>query len=386
MGDKYIISKTISYLALLLCSIGLLTFIIGLITQTQRTWANFLLNDYYFLSITIGATFFLAIQYITQSGWSSLFLKIPHAFGRYLPFSAILTLLLIFGMNSIYHWSIPDVAAHDPLIEHKSPYLNIPFFFVRIAVFFALWIFMTNLLRITSRNENIKGGKDYFRKSEMYSRVYIFILAVTFSLFSFDLIMSIDVHWFSTVFAVKNFISGFLHGIAVIVLVVILLSQKGYYKHLNKDHLHDFSKYIFILSIIWAYLWFVQYMLIWFGNIQEETIYYIVRTEGKWKVLFFLNLILNWVIPFIILLSNKFKESKFVIMIICGILIIGQWVDLYLQIMPGIMGEPKIGFVEIGIFAGFLGLFIWVISRALSKDELIPWNHPYIEESIHHEL
>jgi hypothetical protein len=198
--------------------------------------------------------------------------------------------------------------------------------------------------------------------------------------------MSIDVHWFSTIFAVKNFVSGFYHAVAIITLIIIILNRYGYFKSLNKSHLYNFSKYLFILGLIWIYLWFIEYLVIWIANIDEETIYFITRTQGKWKLFFFLNIILNWAIPFFVLMPDKSKQSKPVIMFVCILLIIGQWVDLYLQIMPGTLGESSIGFIEIGIFAGYAGLFTLIVTRALSQRPLIPKNHPYLNESINHHL
>jgi len=386
MDEKYSISTKLVYVAITLILIGILTVSFGFYFRSEKTWANLLLNNYYFISIAIGATFFYAIQHITQSGWSAQFQRIPLAIGSYLTVAGVLILFIIFGMNAIYNWSLPEAATYDALIEHKRPYLNIPFFFIRIIIFFTLWILMIRLLLRVSIKEDQIGGMKYFYKSELYSKIYIFILAVTFSLFTFDLIMSIDVHWFSTIFAVKNFISGFFHAVAIITLIIILLNRKGYFKNLNKNHLQSFSKYLFILGLIWGYLFFIEYLVIWFGNIQEETIYFIVRTQGKWKIFFFLNIILNWAVPFFVLMSGKAKQSKSVIMFVCIILIIGQWIDLYLQIIPGTVGNFSIGFIEIGIFIGYIGLFTLVVSRALSLHSLIPKNHPYLDESMNHHL
>ena len=381
MEENYSVSLTFKSIIQGSIILGVITFGLGLYFNAEKTWANFLLNNYYFISIVIGATFFLAIQYVTQSGWSAMFARIPHAIGMYMPLAAII-LFLIFGMHSIYHWSIPGVAENNSGIEHKSPYLNIPFFFIRVVFFLALWIFMIRLLRKTSLREDHASNLKYFHKSEYYSKIYIFILAISFSLLTFDLIMSIDVDWFSTIFAVKNFVSAFYHGVSVITLIVILLYRKGCFKDLNEAHLRYFSRYIFILGIIWAYLWFVQYLLIWFANIQEETIYYVIRTEGKLKIFFFLDIILNWAIPFSILLSARTNTNKLVLIIVCIILITGQWLDLYFQIMPGSVGELSIGYIEIGLFAGFAGLFIFIVNRALTKIPLIPKNHPFLGESI----
>ena len=363
-----------------------MTVSFGFYFRSGKTWANLLLNNYYFISLAIGATFFYAIQYITQSGWSAQFQRIPLALGAYFTVGGILILFLIFGMNSLFHWSLPDAGLHDAIIEHKSSYLNIPFFFIRIILFFSLWILLTKLLLRTSIREDQISGLNYFYKSELYSKIYIFILAVTFSLFTFDLIMSIDVHWFSTIFAVKNFVSGFYHAVAVILLIIILLNRFGYFKSLNKSHLQNFSKYLFILALIWVYLWFIEYLVIWMANIQEETVYFIVRTQGKWKIFFFLNIILNWVIPFFVLMPDKTKQSKPILVFVCIILVIGQWIDLYLQIMPGTLGTFSIGLIEIGTFIGYVGIFTLVVTRALSLFPLIPKNHPYLNESINYHL
>ncbi len=384
MDEKYSVSPRLKYVAIIFIFTGILTVAFGFYFESEKTWANLLLNNYYFISIAIGATFFYAIQYITQSGWSAQFQRIPLAFGSYLTIAGILILFLIFGMGSLYHWSLPDAAAHDAIIEHKSPYLNIPFFFIRIIIFFALWILMTKLLLRSAIMEDRISGMKYFYKSELYAKIFIFILAITFSFFTFDLIMSIDVHWFSTIFAVKNFISGFYHAVAIIALMVIVLNRCGYFKSLNKSHLHSFSKYLFILGLLWVYLFFMEYLVIWVANIQEETIYFITRTQGKWKIFFFLNIFLNWAIPFFALMSDKTKQSKPVIMFVCIILIIGQWVDLYLQIMPGTVGEFSIGLIEIGTFIGYIGIFTLIVTRALSRIPLIPKNHPYLSESINH--
>ncbi len=382
MEENYSVSSTLKLVTLGIVVVGIITISLGLLINPGRTWVNFLLSNYYFISIIVGETFFLVIQYVTQSGWSALFIRIPHAMGMYMPVAAIIILFLIFGMHSIYHWSILGIAEHHPEIEHKFPYLNIPFFFIRLVIFFALWILMTWLLRKTSLKEDQESNLKYFYKSEHYSRIYIFILAVTFSLLTFDLIMSIDMTWFSTIFAVKNFVSGFYHAVSIITLIVILLNRRGYYKDLSNPHLRYFSRYIFILGILWAYLWFIQYIIIWFGNIQEETIYYVIRTEGKWEILFFLNIILNWALPFLILLPSRTNTNKIVLIIVSLVLIVGHWVDLYLQIMPGSVGEFRIGLIEVGIFAGFSGLFIFFVSRSLSRMPLIPKNHPYLGESM----
>jgi len=385
MDKQLVISKRFNYLTYTLMGIGLVTIIAGFFVNPVKTWANYLMNNYYFLSLAIGATFFLALQYITQAGWASAFSRIPQAMANVIPVIGVLMIpILVFGLPYIYHWAIPGIAEHDPVIAHKSPYLNLPFFISRYVIFFAVWIFLTQYLKKLSLQEDKIGGMTNFYKSELYSKIYIFTLAITFSLATFDWIMSVDVHWFSTIFAFRNFAMSFYHGTVVITLIVIILSKLGYLPFLNKAHLKDFSKYIFILSIIWTYLWFSQYILIWYANIPEETVYYLPRTRGEFKPLFYLELIINFAIPFALLLSNYLVSHKNTLMAICIIIIIGHWVDLYLQIIVGTYGKLEFGLIEIGTFIGFAGMFAFVVARALKAVPMVPRNHPYLEESLGH--
>ncbi|MHC1707000.1 MAG: hypothetical protein AB9842_05700 [Bacteroidales bacterium] len=386
MDTKINLSSGFKITCYILIVIGIVSLGFGFFTAPQQTWANILLNNYYFLALSIGAGFFLALQYISQSGWSAMFKRVPEAMGFFIPIAGIIMLLMYFGMPSLYHWAHAGAADHDALIQHKQPFLNIPFFFIRVVIYFILWTLMSTYLRKLSLKEDMEGGTAYFEKSEYYSKVYIFILALTFSLASFDWIMSIDVHWYSALFALKNFVTSFYHGVAVLVLIIILLNERGYFPHMNESHLVDFSRYLFMLSIVWGYFWFSQFMLIWYANIPEETIYYARQFRGGYNYLFYINVAVNWFLPFILLLAKKMDKNRTVVKWVSIILVVGLWIDLYTQIYPGVVGPPKFGIIEIGGWLGFAGLFILVTTLALSKANLIPKNHPYLEESIYHHV
>ena len=383
MDEKLTISSKFKILAIVLIIIGVIALVYAAIAHPERFWANLLINNYYFLTVALGATFFMALQSITNSGWSAGFVRVPQAIANYIPVAFILMIPLFFGLDHLYHWAHHD--AHlDELIAHKSPYLNIPFFIARFVILFVVWIIFTQLLKKYSRKEDFEGGLKYFKKIDLVSKIYIFVLAFTFSISAFDWIMSIDVHWFSTIFAVRNFIMAFYHGTAMIALIVIILNKFGYFPFLNKSHLKDFSKYIFILCIMWVYTWFTQYILIWYANIPEETVYYIPRTKGEFATLFHVELILNWIVPFVLLLSGYISTNKNLLIIIIGVLMIGNWVDIYQQVFPGTVHHLQIGFIEIGSFIGFLGVFALVVGISLSKVPLVPKNHPFLEESFKH--
>ena len=181
MEDRVVLTPTFKMVTFGLMAVGIIVLIVGLITQPERTWANYLLNSYYFLAIAIGASFFYAIQYITQSGWATGFKRVSEAMFAFLPWAAIFFLFIYFGMHALYSWTHPDIVAQDPLIQNKIPYLNIPFFYIRLVVYFVLWIVITRYLRKLSIQEDISGGMDYFNSSEFYSKIFIFILAITFS-------------------------------------------------------------------------------------------------------------------------------------------------------------------------------------------------------------
>jgi len=379
MDDRLIVPQKFKNLLYALIAIGFVSMAAGFVIDPARAWANYLLNNYYFVSLAIGAAFFGAIQYIAQAGWSAAFKRIPEAMASYVPVAGVFFLLLYFGMHSLFHWSHEGITETDKLIAHKAPYLNIPFFFVRVILFFGLWTVMIRLLRRISLKEDEEGGLQHFYNSEKYSKVLIFIVAISFTLFAIDMLMSLEPHWFSGLFAAKSFIAAFLHGSSMIALIAIILHKMGKYPMLNRSHLHDFSRYIFMLAIIWGYFNFAEFMIIWYGNLPEETMFYVHRSHGVFGVLFYANIILNWFIPFLFLMPRMTSRSKLAMVPVIILLMIGQYTELYYYIWPAVVHEAKFGVIEIGAYLGFLGLFALVVTNTLSKASLVPKNHPELD-------
>lgn len=392
MQEKVRISNTFRMVSLALAVLGAICFIAGLRINPEVTWGSYLVAAYYFLSLSIGASFFLCIQNITQSGWSSAFRRVSESMMAWIPFAAVFFLLLYFGMDHIYHWSAADAAQQDPLLQHKSPVLNVSFFFISMIISFAAWIILSVILRRLSLKEdsfshdNQDGILSIFRKQELYSKIFIFVLALTFSISVFVWLMSLQPHWFSSIFAFKNFIGAFLHGTTIITLIIFILYRNGHFTFLNKYHIHDFARYIFILCIIWGYMWFSQFMIIWYGNIPEETVYYFYRWQIGWKLFFWLQIGLNWGVPFMVLLPVKTSRNMAMVTAVIIIMIIGQYIDLFVQIMPPVAGDIRFGWIEAGIFAGFAGLYAFVVATTLGKANLVPSNHPYLVESLEHQF
>jgi Ni/Fe-hydrogenase subunit HybB-like protein len=385
MEEKIKLSRTFIVSTLVMVGVGIAAVLMAFMGDPQRGWANLLLNNVYFVSLAAGALLFASIQRVTHSGWSAGFIRVPEAMAGFLPVAAILFLVMIFGAQSLYHWSHADVMDHDPLLAHKAPYLNLPFWSLRMLIYFALWILMFVIIRRLSLREDKSGGLDLFKKLEHRAKVFIFIVIITFSFAMIDWVMSIDAHWYSTIFAIRNFVAAFHHAAIVIAFIVLLMNRRGYFPFLNKSHLGDFSRYIFMLCIIWGYFWFAEFMLIWYANIPEETAYFLPRVRGEgWRIYFFANIIINWFLPFVLLMPKVTARNAVVLKTVIPILIAGQFIDLYIQIFPGTVGEQVLGFQEIGIFVGFAGLFMLVTGWVLSRANLYPVNHPFLEESLNH--
>jgi hypothetical protein len=235
-----------------------------------------------------------------------------------------------------------------------------------------------------SAQEDKHGGLSYFNKIEFTSKVYIFVLAVSFSLFTIDWLMSLDAHWYSTIYAVKKFVMSFYHGVTWILAIAIILNMMGVIPTLTKAHMQDFGRYIFALSIIWGYTWLSQYLLIWYANIPEETIYYVPRIMSEYKTYFYLELIVNWLFPFLFLMWNRVNTNKYAMLFVVLVLISGQWIEMYMSIMPNTIESHSFTYIEWGTFLGFAALFVTVIVWSLARIKLIPTNHPYYIESIKH--
>jgi len=372
-------------LAFLAVGVGGAALIAGLFLDPARAWANLLINNFYYLSLGLGALFFIAIHFLAGSSWWTVLRRIPEAMSSILPVTAVLMFVLIFGMHGLYHWSDHEAVLNDPILSAKAPYLNVPFFFARMVFIFGIWILFAWLFRKNSRREDSAVDLTPHKSLVRTSALFIPAFALTFAVASMDWIMSLEPHWFSTIFSLYTFSGLFLHGIAVITLFAILLKERGYLKDfLNENHLHDLGKLIFGFSTFWAYIWVSQYMLIWYSNIPEETAYFIVRTDPDWSWLFLLNLALNWLIPFVILMPRAAKRNPAVLKRICVTLLVGHWLDLYLMVMPNTVGKRWVGPLEILVALGYGALFFYVVGKALSRAPLVPQRDPYLVESLHH--
>ncbi|SDK39022.1 hypothetical protein SAMN05421823_102619 [Catalinimonas alkaloidigena] len=357
----------------------------------DRLWANVWLNNVYFAGLAIIGVFFLTIQYVALAGWSIVLQRIMSAMSAWVPIAGVIMLLaFVFGHHSIFEWTHEDVVAHDEILQGKSGYLNIPFFLIRLVVFFGVWTFMYLRLRKASSEEDLHGTTQYYKRSLRLSAIFLVFFAVSESMAAWDWTMSVQPHWYSTLWGWYNFASWFVAGLSTITLAAILLKEQGYLKAITANHLHDMGKFIFGFSIFWTYLWFAQFLLIYYANIPEETIFFVERMQGfdgQFRGLFFLNLIVNFFFPFLVLMTRDSKRQMIILKVVTCVLIVGHWLDFYLMMMPAVLRQnASFGLVEFGMVAVFAGAFILVFATSLSKLNLLPKHHPMLEESLHHEV
>jgi NNP family nitrate/nitrite transporter-like MFS transporter len=363
--------------------IGVLGFMAGLYLDGPRLWPAFLLNAFYFLTLALGAMVFVSIHHVSNAGWSAALRRVPEAMMGYLPVGAAAMLLVFFGRRSIYEWTQSGLHEVSEAMRMKSSFLSATFFFARMAVMLAIWVLFAGLLWRQSRKQDEDGSLEHTMKSKRYSAIFLAVFAVTFSLASFDWLMSIEPEFYSTIYGFYCFSGLFLSGIAAIAILVILLRRRGLLREVNEEHLHNLGKLIFGFSTFWAYMWLSQYLLIYYANIPEETVYYIKRTATPgWKALFVANLLLNWIIPFLLLLSRKAKRSESWLLAASVVVLAGHWVDLYVMIFPGVGGSALLSLIDLALVAGFASLFLQAFLGSLKKVAIIPAYDPYLEESL----
>ena len=358
-----------------------------------RTWSNLLVNAFFFFGIGLGALFFIALQYATESGWGVVYKRILEGIIGWLPVGAIILTLIFFAgsmqWNHIWHWMDPEVmnpdSSHfDAIIANKQPFLSQWFFWLMNAVYFAVFLLFARGFRKRSLQEDIEGGTKIHMKNFAKGALFLVLFGYLSSVMSWHWIMSIDTHWFSTLFGWFVFSGIWVSATIFILLLVFWLKSQGYLEFINESHIHDMGKWMFAISFLWTYLFFSQFMLIWYANIPEEVTYYLDRF-GNYKWILWTTVAVNFVIPIVLLMSREAKRSRPTIMIIGAILFVFHWVDVFIMIMPGsVFDHWAIGVLEVGMFVFFLGLFIFTVLRTLSKAPLLVKNHPYLDENLHH--
>ncbi|RCW93242.1 quinol:cytochrome C oxidoreductase [Winogradskyella arenosi] len=352
----------------------------------NRPYAALYVAAFFFFMIALGVLAFYAIQYAAQAGWSPVLFRVMEGITAYvLPGGLIVLAIILVADSHIFIWMDENVVAHDALIQNKSSWLDKTWFLIRGLIFVGGWSAYRHFSRKFSVAQDLAdvNDKSYFKKNFRISAAFLVFYIYTESMMSWDWIMSVDPHWFSTLFGWYVFASMFVSGITVIALITIYLKSKGLLTFVNNSHIHDLAKFMFGISIFWTYLWFSQFMLIWYANIPEEVTYYITRIED-YNLPFFGMVALNFLFPLLLLMNSDYKRIPWFVVMTGVVILFGHYLDIFNMIMPATVGDRWfIGIPEIGSILFFAGLFIFIVFTSLGKHPLLAKGNPFVKESEH---
>jgi len=359
---------------------------IGAMVDAERIWLNLLLVGFYLLTLSLGGLVMVALLYVTGAGWSVAFRRVPEAMGGTIFWAGLLMLAVVLPHVDRYTW---HHHGHGDAGTYwfKELWLQPTFFAVRAVGYMVVWFLLGRAILGVSRRQDRVGGTQLTRLGTGLSALFLLVFAVTISGASVDWILALEPMWFSTMWGVYHFSGMISATVAVVVILAISLRRRGPLRGVFTDeHLHDLGKLLFGFACFWMYIWFCQYMLIWYTAIPEETIYFIRRSEGAWQPLMLANVALNWIVPFFLLLPRPCKRSEKVMLKVAGIVLVGRWLDLYMMIFPSADRSPWIGVWEFAAAAALLGVFGLLFFRAFSQAAPVPLRDPLLSESLHHHV
>lgn len=371
---------------LVLSVIGAAAFIVAVKSDPTRAWSSFVLNHFYFMGIALSGMFFAAIQWLTSAMWSSPVRRMIESLGAYLPFSLVTTAILYFGIHTLFHWSHPEAVAHDLMLQGKAGYMNISFFMIRNLVGLGILMLLSWKMLKNSLAQDKDPSFSWTQRNKTLSPGFILLYAIIFSMAAFDQMMSLDSHWYSTMFGVYCFAGAFYAQLALTTLMTLHFRAKGQLGNaVNDNHVHDLGKFLFGMAIFWAYIAFSQFMLIWYANIPEETGWFMARMHGAWFYVAVFLVVGKFCVPFFVLLPRDAKRSVATLTGVSLFMMVAHWIDLLWVVQPNFYAEgPKVGWIEIGVTLGFIGAFGLFVVRFLSRHNMVAIGDPRLEEAVFH--
>jgi len=379
-----VLSNKVTKLGWLFLGLGALLIILTFVLDKDRGMFNYLVMYMFILSIGLGSLALVALEYLAGAVWSTPFRRVSEFLASVVPLLLLLVIPILFGLHDLYHWTHKEVVETDPILQGKEPYLNVGFFLIRVFAFIAIWIlFYIFLIRNSQKQDETRDVKHTTRNIKL-STVFIPIFVITITFTAIDFMMSLEPHWFSTIFGVYYFSGTIVASFAAITLVSVLLKENGYLNPRIKDeHFHSMGTYMFGFNIFWAYIAFSQYLLIWYADMPEESFWYLTRWTGSWKFVSIALFIIHFAIPFIVLLPKSMKTNLRTLKIMAVWLLFAHFLDLYWLIIPTYSGSGAVfGWMEIGFPLAAVGLIMLVFSFRAKKVNMMPIGDPKLERGL----
>jgi hypothetical protein len=350
----------------------------------KQFFFSWLVSFLFFLSLALGALFFVLIQYASQGGWGIVLRRIGETTFATVPVMAALFLPLLLGLNDLYSWTIPGAAEHDALLRWKAPYLNVPFFLIRAALYFGIWSFIAVLYYRGSSGQDVTGDPRVSARLRRLAGPAIIVLALTQTFASIDWIMSLTPHWYSTMFGVYFFAGSFVGFIALLSVVSAAMRGAGLLDTvISAEHLQDIGKFLFAFTAFWAYIAFSQFFLMWYANLPEETIWFKPRIEGSWLPVSLLLMAGHFVAPFFYLMGRRVKRNG-ATLAVGGVWVLAMhFVDIYWQVMPTLHPEGlRPSALDVAALIAIGGCFVAAASWLMRRQALVPMRDPRLAESL----
>jgi hypothetical protein len=354
------------------------------IANPKQFFFSWLVSFLFFLSLALGALFFVLIQYAAQGGWGIVLRRIGETVFAMLPLMAVLFVPLLFGLHDLYEWTHADAVEHDALLRWKAPYLNVPFFLTRAALFFGIWSFIALMYYRGSRGQDVSGDPGVSARLRRFAGPGIMVLALTQTFASVDWIMSLTPHWYSTMFGVYFFAGSFVGFIALLSVVAVAMRGAGLLDTvITAEHMQDVGKLLFAFTVFWSYIAFSQFFLVWYANLPEETTWYRARMEGSWMAVSVLLMAGHFVAPFFYLMGRAVKR-KGATLAVGGAWLLGMhFVDLYWQVMPTLHPEGvRPAALDVAAFVAVGGCFVAAAGWLMRRQALVPIRDPRLAESL----
>lgn len=388
--QNFIVPKKLNTIFLGMAAFGVVSLALGFVLDAPRAWAALLALTFFLLSLTLAGGFFAAIQYVTMSKWSVVIRRVAEVISpAVLPLVGVLMIGVFFGIHHLYHWSHADAVAQDAILQYKSGWLNTPFFIGRVIVYLVLWCFLGRALKSVSVKQDQSKDPAKSKTLIILSTAYLLVFAYSFLLASMDLLMSLEPHWYTTMFPIYAFANMMFLGVGALIIVIYFIKQNGGLPEVNGEHIHDLGKFQFMFTTLWAYIGFSMHMLIWYANLPEETIYLELRVEEpQWFYFTIFLWVFHFVIPFLWQLSAKLKKELPRLVKVSWLIVFMGFVDIVWMTYGGLQTTNlnnafPFGLLEIGLFIGAMGAYLFLVLNAFSKVNQMPIGDPQLQDSLH---
>lgn len=351
---------------------------------------SYLFAYLYFLTIALGGLFFVILHHLCRAGWSVVVRRLAEHIAWTMPLFAVLFLPIAISYGDIFYWA--NAPADDAILAHKAAYFEPAFFFARAVFYLVTWILLARFYNRLSKAQDETGGIEATRKMQTWSAISMVLFGVTINFASFDWIMSLDPHWFSTIFGVYFFSGSFVAALATMILIVLQLQRSGQLQNVvTFEHFHDLGKLLFAFTVFWAYIGFSQFMLIWYGNLPEETAWFDHRwgPEG-WQMVSIVLAAGHFALPFLFLLFSDHKRRRWSLTFASVWMLAFHAIDIYWLVMPNLALMDHDTFhdfhpslINVACFLGVGGLFMAVLAwRMKEPAPLVPIKDPRLAESL----